>query len=412
MSGGVLREGAMRAAAFLALGVALLTGAANACRAAPYAAILMSVDNGEALYSDNADTPLHPASITKMMTLYLTFEALGNGTLRLTDPVPISRHAASQRPSKLGLRPGATISVDDAIRALAVKSANDIAVALAEKIDGSEDAFARHMTREAQQLGMRGTLFVNASGLPNPAHVTTARDIATLSTALIRRFPIYYRYFSTPTFTYAARSYANHNHLLGRMQGVDGIKTGYTVDAGWTLAASAQRNGHRMIAVVLGARSARDRDADAERLLQLGFESLDRRALGQPFTVAQNFQPRGAVRGGIVEVATESGDDDAAPPPRRRVHISAQPARKAGSARHAYVAPARHGKAKATTKKGTSATRARHTRAAKGKAATRAHGKSVKPATKGKANAKGNAKGKAGSHRTTSTHKATKHKAH
>ncbi|HWL46767.1 MAG TPA: D-alanyl-D-alanine carboxypeptidase family protein [Sphingomonadaceae bacterium] len=286
--------------------------------AAPrYAAIVTAADTGEILYASNADAVLHPASITKIMTLYLAFEALETGRLHPTDRVVWSRHAAAQSPTKLGVPAGGSLSVDAVIRAIAVKSANDAAVALAERIDGTETAFAAHMTREAKRLGMTGTRFVNASGLPNAAHVTTARDIATLSAAMIRRFPERYRYFSTASFTYGKRRFVNHNHLLGKVAGVDGIKTGFTNDAGWTLAASAQRDGKRLIAVVLGARSPATRDKDVERLLDLGFDSLDHRALGEPFSIAANFHSLGA-GGAAARPATGAGDEEPAVRPTAR----------------------------------------------------------------------------------------------
>jgi D-alanyl-D-alanine carboxypeptidase/D-alanyl-D-alanine carboxypeptidase (penicillin-binding protein 5/6) len=298
----------MRVPAIL-LWCAALFVATPAAAAPRYAAILMT-ETGETLYASNPDLVLHPASITKMMTLYLAFEALQNGQLRPTDMVVWSRHAAAQRPTKLGVPAGGSLNVDAVIRAIAVKSANDAAVALAERIDGTEAAFAAHMTREAKRIGMTHTLFVNASGLSNPAHVTTARDIATLSSALIRRFPQQYRYFSTASFEYGARRYVNHNHLLGKVMGVDGIKTGFTNDAGWTLAASAQRGGKRLIAVVLGARSPTTRDKDVERLLNLGFETLDQRALGVPFSVAANFRSLGAGTPGTTQTALGAGDEE------------------------------------------------------------------------------------------------------
>jgi len=302
----------MRGPAIVAWVAALLLMAVPAAARPRYAAILMTADTGEVLYSSNADLALHPASITKMMTLYLTFEALESGRLKLTDRVTWSHHAAAQQPTKLGLAPGRSLSVDEVIRAIAVKSANDAAVALAERIDGSEKAFAAHMTREAKRLGMSHTLFVNASGLSNPAHVTTARDIALLASALIHHFPQRYRYFSTASFQFGTRRYVNHNHLLGKVMGVDGIKTGFTNDAGWTLAASAERGGQRLIAVVLGARSSATRDKDVEHLLDLGFETLARRRSGQAFDVAANFHSLGAGIPGRTGAATGSGDEETA----------------------------------------------------------------------------------------------------
>lgn len=254
-----------------------------------YAAILVDSSTGEILYARQPDAKRFPASITKVMTLYLTFEALEAGRLKLTDPVVMSRHAANQAPSRLGLRPGQSLPVDAAIRALATKSANDVAVALAEKVGVTEESFAAMMTLKAKKLGMKNTQFVNASGLPDKRQLTTARDIAILSQALIRDFPQYYSYFSQREFTYGGRTLVNHNRLLQKMPGVDGIKTGYTAAAGFTLAASAVRDGRRLIAVVLGGPSTAARDNNMQALLEAGFDVLARRGRGEHTTVAANL---------------------------------------------------------------------------------------------------------------------------
>ena len=209
-----------------------------------YAAIVEDARTGEVLYDKRADSPRYPASITKIMTLYLTFEAVATGKLALTDMISVSPHAAAQAPTKLGLKPGDTISVEDAMHAVAVKSANDMAVALAERIGGgSESRFAAMMTMKAQELGMTRTRFVNANGLPDNRQITTARDIATLSRAVLRDYPQYYGFFSQEQFTFRGQTMANHNALLHKMPGVDGIKTGFTNAAGYNLAASAVRDG-------------------------------------------------------------------------------------------------------------------------------------------------------------------------
>jgi D-alanyl-D-alanine carboxypeptidase len=280
-----------------------------------YAAILVDAGNREVLYANGADLIRHPASITKIMTLFLAFDEIDAGRLRLTDRVPISRFAASQRPSRLGLPAGQSISVENAIRVIAVKSANDIAVAMAEKIGGTEANFAAMMTRKARSLGMRNTVFVNASGLPDKKHVTTARDIALLSSALIRTHPRDYAYFSQQKFEYEKLKFANHNKLLGKLPGMDGIKTGYTVDAGFTLAASAVRNGRRLIAVVLGEPSLAARDRDVTALLDTGFTVLDQRAMGKATTVAAELTPvsHPALRG---LPATEQGSRDTEAKPK------------------------------------------------------------------------------------------------
>lgn len=285
-------------------------GAASLYDQPKYAAILIDPATHEVLYSRRADMPRYPASITKVMTLYLAFEALEAGKIKLTDPVVISRFAASQPPSRLGLGVGKSLTVEQAIRVIAVKSANDVAVALAEKLAGSETVFAAQMTGKARKLGMMHTFFANASGLPNPAHVTTARDIAILSMALIDHFPSYYRYFSQQAFTYGTQTLNNHNKLLGKIPGVDGIKTGYTAAAGFTLAASAQRNGKRLIAVVLGGPSTLARDENVTALLDAGFDVLDRRKHGQRTSVAANLNEPSDYRLPGAEALTEQGSGD------------------------------------------------------------------------------------------------------
>lgn len=276
-----------------------------------YAAIVMDASSGEVLYERNADAQRYPASITKIMTLYLTFEALSTGRLKLSDQLVVSPHAASMAPSRLGLRPGETISVDDAMRAVAVKSANDVAVALAERIGGGESQFAALMSLRARELGMNNTRYVNASGLPDTRQVSSARDIAILSRAVMRDYPQYYNYFSIKRFDFRGQSITNHNGLLGRMAGVDGLKTGFINASGFNLAASAVRDDHRLIAVVLGGNSTAARDAHVEDLLDTGFVVLRRRALGQNVTFAQNlFEP--APIGAITRPPSEEGSADQA----------------------------------------------------------------------------------------------------
>lgn len=254
-----------------------------------YAAILVDAKTGEVLYSRRADAERHPASITKVMTLYLAFQALERGELKLDDRITMSYHAVAQAPSKLGLRKGESIKVDDAIRVIATKSANDVAVALAEKLGGSEARFAEMMNDKARDLGMRETHFANATGLPEATHITTARDIALLSMSVLKKYPKYYTYFSQQEFDWGKQKIANHNHLLGKLLGCDGIKTGYTVAAGYTLAASAIRDGRRLIAVVLGGPSTMARDDNVSALLDAGFDVLKRRANGERATVAASL---------------------------------------------------------------------------------------------------------------------------
>ena len=288
---GVLKRLGVLLAALL---LAVMSGARPAAAASlytvpKYAAILIDYDTGEVMYARQADAIRYPASITKVMTLYVAFEELKAGNLRENDMIRVSSHAARQQPSKLGLRPGATISVRDAMGVIATRSANDISVALAEAISGSEEDFALRMTRTARKLGMSRTTFRNATGLPDDEHVTTARDIATLSRALIRDFPRRYPLFSTVEYEYEGQQIGNHNHLLKTMPGVDGIKTGFTNAAGFTLAASSMRNGKRLIAVVLGGPNRLKRDGNVSELLETGFYVLNARARGQLTTVAANF---------------------------------------------------------------------------------------------------------------------------
>ncbi|GGE10146.1 hypothetical protein GCM10011529_15630 [Polymorphobacter glacialis] len=254
-----------------------------------YAAIMINADTGEVLYARQADAQRFPASITKVMTLYVAFEELRAGNIREGDMIRISSFAASQPPSKLGLRPGSSISVRDAMAVIATKSANDIAVALAEHISGSQTDFAARMTRTARRLGMSQTVFRNAHGLPDAGHVTTARDMATMSRALIRDFPKRYPMFSQVSVEYEGRIIQTHNHLLKSFPGFDGIKTGFTNAAGFTLAASAVHDGVRLIAVVLGGPNRMMRDGNVAELLETGFSVLTRRSRGEYTTVAANF---------------------------------------------------------------------------------------------------------------------------
>lgn len=234
---------------------------------AGYAAIVVDADSGRVLHSRNADTRNFPASLTKMMTLFLAFEALENGNLKLDQPLRVSKRAAGQPASKLGLKVGETITVDDAIRAISVKSANDVATVVAEALGGTEIKFSQMMTKRARDLGMKRTSFRNASGLPNRRQLSTARDMAVLAQALIERFPSYYGYFSEPSFQYKGKKYKNHNSLLKDYDGTDGIKTGYIRASGFNLVASAERDGVRLIGVVFGGKTANRRDRHMQNLL-------------------------------------------------------------------------------------------------------------------------------------------------
>ncbi|WP_158815058.1 D-alanyl-D-alanine carboxypeptidase [Methylocapsa sp. S129] len=232
-----------------------------------FAALVVDANSGRTLYAASENELRHPASLTKVMTLYLLFEQLEKGRLSLDSPITMSAHAASQAPSKLGLDPGETISVDNAIKAVVTRSANDVAVAIGENIAGDEDSFAEMMTRKAHALGMSRTTYVNASGLPDDRQITTAHDLAVLGRAVQERFPRYFRYFSTHSFDYAGETIGNHNHLLGRVDGVDGIKTGYTRASGFNLLTSVHRDGRALVAVVMGGPTASARDRLMEQLI-------------------------------------------------------------------------------------------------------------------------------------------------
>jgi len=249
----------------VALSVFILSSAPAA--AAPYADFVLDANSGTVLHETNADARRHPASLTKIMTLYLLFEQLEAGKLKLDSQLKVSKEAAAQSPTKLGLKPGSTLAVEDAIKGMVTRSANDAAVVVGEAIGGDEEEFAKLMTRKAQALGMTRTIYKNASGLPNDDQVTTARDQATLGRAIQERFPRYYKYFSTRSFTFRGQSISNHNHLLGRVEGVDGIKTGYIGASGFNLVTSVHRGNRYLVAVVMGGSSAGSRDARMRELI-------------------------------------------------------------------------------------------------------------------------------------------------
>ena len=243
-----------------------------------YAAIVQDFQTGEILHSRKADRRVYPASLTKMMTLYMLFEALENKQLSLDTPLSVSKRAAGMPASRIGLQRGQKIKVEDAIKALAVKSANDVAVVVAEALAKTEIEFAIAMTERARAMGMSKTTFKNASGLPNRHQKTTARDMAKLSMRLLNDFPGYYHYFALQKFSYRGKTYRSHNNILGSYPGADGLKTGYIRASGFNLAASAKRNGQRLIAIVFGGRKARTRDREMVRLLDLGFSRIKDRA--------------------------------------------------------------------------------------------------------------------------------------
>ena len=260
-----------------ALLVVLCCAPERPAEARRYAAIVMDAASGEVIYARRSNASRIPASLVKMMTLYLTFEALDAGRLKPHQRLKVSRTAAGRSPTKLGLRPGRTISVEDAILALVTKSANDAATVLAEALADNERAFARLMTSKGRELAMKRSRFRNASGLPNRRQRSTARDMALLARALLRDFPQYYHYFSKQTFKYGRKVHRNHNKLLASYGGADGIKTGYTRASGFNVAVSAKRGQRRLIAVVIGGRTARTRDRHVARLLDDAFAKLRKR---------------------------------------------------------------------------------------------------------------------------------------
>ena len=289
--------------------VALL---ATRVQAAPYAAMVMDARSGEILHSRNADTRLHPASLTKMMTLYVVFQAVENGEISLDTEVTISRHAASEPPSKLGLRRGQRIRLRYLIRAAAIKSANDAATALGEAISGSEAAFARRMNRTARALGMTRTTFKNAHGLTESGHLSTAHDMTNLGRRLFYHFPEYYNLFSRQSAHAGIANVRNTNRrMLSSYRGADGIKTGYTRAAGFNLVASAERGGVRVIATVFGGRSTATRNARVAELLDMGFQRAPRR-------VAVRIPARPGVNGGAGQVAMVARSPRPAPRPARQ----------------------------------------------------------------------------------------------
>ena len=247
-----------------------ITGTARAS----VSSILIDAQTGEVLSSSAADTLRYPASLTKLMTLYITFDALEKGIIKMDDKLPVSRHAANMAPSKLGLRAGEKIKVRDAVMALVVKSANDCASVLAEGLGYTEENFAKTMTKVARELGMRNTTFYNASGLPNKNQKTTARDMALLGAAMYHHFPQYYKLFAAKKFTYKGRTIYTHNHLLKTFNGADGMKTGFTNAAGYNIVTSAERNGNRVIAVTMGHNTAKLRDKKVADLMNQGLKKL------------------------------------------------------------------------------------------------------------------------------------------
>jgi D-alanyl-D-alanine carboxypeptidase len=316
------------------LGVLLIALAASLGLFAPaaeanskFAAITVDARNGKVLFSSKADAIRHPASLTKMMTLYVVFQELESGRLSLDSPIRMSARAAGMAPSKLGVKAGQSITVETAIRALVVKSANDVAAAVAENISGSEKDFARRMTRTARDMGMSRTTFANASGLPNPNQVTTARDMATLGLRLMRDFPQYYPYFRTRSFVYKGRTISGHNRLLASYDGTDGIKTGYINASGFNLVSSVRRGDRRLVGVVLGGRTGASRDAYMKQMLTKNFG----KARGGKTIAALAGSSRGAI------AANEAGDIPSQKKDRKQA--AAKRLKKAPAAEAAAPAP-------------------------------------------------------------------------
>ncbi|RWX60364.1 D-alanyl-D-alanine carboxypeptidase, partial [Mesorhizobium sp. M4B.F.Ca.ET.089.01.1.1] len=278
----------LKAATIVALAMGVVVADAASSMAAKSAAIVIDAKTGKVLYSSDANGRRYPASLTKMMTLYLTFEALAKGRISKNTPVPFSAHAAAEPPTKLGVKPGGSVSVDTAILSMVTKSANDSATALGELIGGNEANFARMMTAKARQLGMNGTVFRNANGLPDPGQFTTAHDMAMLGIALREHFPQYYGYFSQRSFLYGRQRINGHNRLLGRIKGVDGIKTGYTRASGYNLVSSVNDGDRKLVAVVMGGASGRSRDNQMAGLINA-------------------YMPRASTRGGGALVAQAGG---------------------------------------------------------------------------------------------------------
>jgi len=270
------------AAFIIAFSVAVVSaGNSPASANSKYAGIVIDAKTGKTLYSYRADSIRYPASLTKMMTMYMMFEALESRQITKKTRIRMSKYAASKPPSKIGIKPGGSIRAEHAILALATKSANDVAAAVAEHLGGSEANFAKMMTRKARQLGMKRTTFKNASGLTAKGQVTTARDMAKLGIALREHFPQYYHYFSTRSFKYGKAKYGNHNRLLGRVKGVDGIKTGYTRASGFNLVSSVQSNSRSIVAVVLGGRTGKSRNAQMQKLISQYLRKATRRSKKQ-----------------------------------------------------------------------------------------------------------------------------------
>lgn len=288
-----------RFVAVFMIAVMSLAVAAPASANPRYAAIVIDANTGRTLFASNADAPRFPASLTKMMTVYMIFEAIAAGRIRLDSRVPFSAQAAARPPTKLGVRAGGSITVEQAILGLVTRSANDAAAAIGELLAGSEANFARQMTAKARSLGMNSTTFRNASGLPDNEQRTTARDMAILGIALREHFPNHYHYFSTRSFNFSGTRINNHNRLLGRVRGVDGIKTGFIRASGFNLVTSVQDSGRNVVAVVMGGRTGASRDAHMAELLSRHLPQASTRG-GGAVVAARRIQPGATVAAAAV----------------------------------------------------------------------------------------------------------------
>lgn len=327
---------------------AALAVVAGAAHAGGYGAIVIDATTGKVVESVNPDEQIHPASLTKMMTLYLTFQALKNGKLQVDQQMPVSSWAADKSPTKLGLRNGETVSVQDCILGMVTKSANDAATVMAEGLGGSEAHFAEMMTAQARLLGMTDTNFNNASGLPDPDQLTTANDMVKLAMALYRDFPQDSHYFATKEFLFRGQLVRGHNHLMDRYPGMDGLKTGFTDASGFNLASTAVRDGHRLFGVVLGSRTAAGRDQLMARLLDDGFENQQTPAVLVAQAAGVRESAAMKVLAALSPIATAQADTLPATRPA--------PRRSRRGAKAAPVALARNDRRNATAKKGTART--------------------------------------------------------
>lgn len=273
--------------------------------------IVMDMETGEVISASNADELRYPASLTKMMTLYIAFTALENGAIKMEDELPVSRAAANRSPSKLGLKAGEKIMVKDVINALIVKSANDCATVMAEGLGYDEAKFAEAMTKMAKTLGMKNTTFKNASGLPNKAQKTTARDMAILSAAMYKHFPQYWDLFSLKKFSYNGREYRTHNNLLKTFEGADGLKTGYTAAAGYNIATSAEREGQRIVAVTMGHKTLKGRDQHVARIMDSSLNKLANIEVKEPKVMLASIVPaRKPEMGNLEEVVVANVEEE------------------------------------------------------------------------------------------------------